>query len=263
MRTRRSARAPGSHATAGTTRSPLEWETRAAALKQQFNERFWLEDRKYYAIALDRQKRAVDARASNMGHCLWSGIVDDDKAPYVAEQLLSPEMFSGWGVRTLGADMARYNPASYHNGSVWPHDNAIIAAGLMRYGLVEASQTVALAIFDAAEHFDGRLPELFCGFSRDSYSQPVPYPNACSPQAWAAATPISLVRTLLRLDADMPARQAWLAPALPKEFGRIRIDNLRLAGTRASVTVSDDAATVTGLPEGIDLHSSPRFTGER
>ncbi len=241
----------------------LEWESRAEALKRRFNERFWLEDRKYYAIALDRQKRAVDARASNMGHCLWSGIVDEDKAPYVAEQLLSPEMFSGWGVRTLGSDMARYNPASYHNGSVWPHDNAIIAAGLMRYGFVEASQKVALAIFDAAEHFDGRLPELFCGFSRDDYGQPVPYPNACSPQAWAAATPISLVRTLLRLDADMPAHQAWLAPALPKEFGRIRIDNLRLAGTRANVTVTGDAATVTGLPEGIDLHSSPRFTGER
>lgn len=241
----------------------LEWEARATALKVRFNEQFWLDDRKYYAIALDREKRPVDARASNMGHCLWSGIVDDDKASYVAEQLLSPEMFSGWGVRTLGTDMARYNPASYHNGSVWPHDNAIIAAGLMRYGFVEAAQRVALAIFDAAEHFGGRLPELFCGFSRGGYGQPVPYPNACSPQAWAAATPISLVRTLLRLDADMPARQVWLAPALPEEFGRIRIDNLRLAGTRVSVTVSGTEVTITGLPEGVSLRSGPRFAGER
>ena len=128
----------------------------------------------------------VDACASNMGHCLWVGLVDDDKAPLVAERLMSPEMFSGWGVRTLASDMGAYNPASYHNGSVWPHDNAVIAAGLMRYGFVEEAQRIATALLDAADYSDGRLPELFCGFSREQYSEPVPYPTACSPQAWAA-----------------------------------------------------------------------------
>ena len=116
--------------------------------------------------------------------------MDEDKAPLVAERLMSPEMFSGWGVRTLASDMGAYNPASYHNGSVWPHDNAIIAAGLMRYGFVEEAQRISTALLDAAEYSEGRLPELFCGFDREHFAAPVPYPTACSPQAWAATTPI-------------------------------------------------------------------------
>lgn len=239
------------------------WDDRAARLKTEFNARFWLEGRKYFAIALDRDKRPVDACASNMGHCLWSGIVDDDKAPFVAERLTSTEMFGGWGVRTLATDMARYNPASYHNGSVWPHDNAIIAAGLMRYGFVEEAQKVALALFEASEHFAGRLPELFCGFSRSSYGQPVPYPNACSPQAWAAATPISLIRTLLRLDADMPSSEVWLAPALPSEFGRIHIDNLRVGGSRVTISIVGDEVLMTGLPDSVNVRATPRYGAVR
>ncbi|MDF1479854.1 glycogen debranching N-terminal domain-containing protein [Leifsonia sp. H3M29-4] len=246
----------------GDAETAERWDRAAATLKERFNEQFWMADRQYFAIALDRDKRQVDACASNMGHCLWSGIVDDDKAPHVAERLLSDQMFGGWGVRTLATDMARYNPASYHNGSVWPHDNAIIAAGLMRYGFVEAAQRVALAIFDASEHFGARLPELFCGFSRESYERPVPYPNACSPQAWAAAAPISLVRTLLRLEADVPNRQVWLAPALPASFGGVQIDNVRLAGARVRVEVAGGMTRLSGLPEGISVHAVPRY-GER
>ena len=238
-----------------------QWTARAVRLKDEFNKLFWLDDRKYFAIALDRDKRPVDACASNMGHCLWSGIVDDDKAPYVAERLMSPEMFSGWGIRTLSTDMASYNPASYHNGSVWPHDNAIIAAGLMRYGFIDQAQRVALALFEAAEHFDGRLPELFCGFSRRSYDQPVPYPNACSPQAWASATPLSLVRTLLRLDVSMPTSEVWLAPAFPKEFGHIRIENMKVGSGRVAISVDGDDARISGLPSGVTLHRSPRHGG--
>lgn len=135
----------------------------AAALKEKFNEAFWLPDHGYFAVALDGRKRPVDACASNMGQCLWQGIIDDDKVPLVAERLMSPEMFSGWGVRTLATDMGTYNPASYHNGSVWPHDNAIIAAGLMRYGFVEEAQRIATALLEAADYSDGRLPELFAG----------------------------------------------------------------------------------------------------
>ena len=126
-----------------------------------------------------------------MGHCLWSGIVDEDKAAAVAERLLSPEMFTGWGVRTLASTMGAYNPISYHNGSVWPHDNALIAAGLMRYGFVAEAQRVALALLEAADEFGGRLPELFCGFDRSTSGRPVPFPTSCSPQAWASATPVS------------------------------------------------------------------------
>ena len=148
------------------------------ALKSAFNERFWLPDRGWYALALDRDKRPVDACASNMGHCLWSGIVDEDKAARVAEHLLSPEMFTGWGVRTLSSAMGAFDPVSYHNGSVWPHDNAFVVAGLMRYGFVEEAQRIADALLQAAAHFGGRLPELFCGFDRSEYPEPVPYPTS-------------------------------------------------------------------------------------
>jgi glycogen debranching enzyme len=146
----------------------------AAQLKRRFNEEFWLPERGYYAVALDGKKRPVDACASNMGQYLWLGIVDEDKVPLVAEHLMSPEMFSGWGVRTLANDMGAYNPASYHNGSVWPHDNAIIAKGLLRYGLVAEVQRISTALLEAAEYSGGRLPELSCGFSRDKVPEPVP-----------------------------------------------------------------------------------------
>src|SRR4051794_39620532 len=128
----------------------------------------------------------------------------EDKAAQVAERLLSPEMFTGWGVRTLASSMAAYNPMSYHNGSVWPHDNALLAAGLMRYGFVEHAQRIARGLVDAAAFFGGRLPELFCGFDRDEFPAPVPYPTSCSPQAWAAASPLLLLRSLLRFDPAVP-----------------------------------------------------------
>jgi len=229
------------------------WTERAARLKRDFNARFWLPERGYYALALDGEGRPVDARASNMGHCLWSGIVDHDKAALVARRLLAPDMFSGWGVRTLSSEMARYNPVSYHNGSVWPHDNALIAAGLMRYGFVREAQAVAMALFDAAGHFDGRLPELFCGFPRAEQARPVGYPNACSPQAWAAATPISLMRTLLRLEVDDHAKTIRIDPALPPQIGGARIENLLIGGARVEVRVARDAVEVRGLPPGFSL----------
>lgn len=237
------------------------WVGRAAALKAEFNDRFWLPDRGYFAIALDRHKRPVDACASNMGHCLWSGIVDDDKAPFVAERLLSPQMFTGWGVRTLASDMGAYNPASYHNGSVWPHDNALIAAGLMRYGFVEEAQKIVFGLLEAATFFDGRLPELFCGFDRSLYQEPVSYPNSCSPQAWAAATPLYLIRTLLRFDPCVPTKNVWLAPALPDNFGHLLVENIPLAGSRVSIDVSNNSVVVSGLRDDLTLHREPRSVG--
>ncbi|GAA3839427.1 glycogen debranching N-terminal domain-containing protein [Sphaerisporangium flaviroseum] len=235
-------------------------EKQAAILREAFNYRFWMPDRGYFAIGLDADGRLIDSLASNMGHCLWTGIVDDDKAPLVARHLLSPEMFSGYGVRTLATGMGAYNPMSYHNGSVWPHDNALVAAGLMRYGFVTEAQRIAEGLLDAAQACAGRLPELFCGFGRDEFPTPIPYPTSCAPQAWAAASPIHLVRTLLRFDPWVPYGKVWLAPALPKGFGLLQVSNLPLAESRLMVKVQEDdvSATVCGLPAGVKLISEPR-----
>jgi glycogen debranching enzyme len=246
---------------AGDDEARQTWAGRAAALKKAFNEQFWLPEHGWFALALDGTKRPVDSLASNMGHCLWSGIVDEDKAPAVAERLLSPEMFSGWGVRTLATSMGAYNPLSYHNGSVWPHDNALVAAGLMRYGFVAEAHQVATAVLDAADAFGGRLPELFCGFDRASYHRPVPFATSCSPQAWASATPVQLLRTLLRWDPWVPHGSAWLAPTLPPGFDDLTLTNLPLAGSRLTVRVErGQPAAVDGLPPGLEICHEPRPT---
>ncbi|HEX7201991.1 MAG TPA: glycogen debranching N-terminal domain-containing protein, partial [Arthrobacter sp.] len=243
---------------AGDTPLAAQLADEAARLKKRFNDEFWLPDRGYYAVALDRDKRPVDACASNMGQCLWHGIIDEDKVPLVAERLMSPEMFSGWGVRTLASDMGAYNPASYHNGSVWPHDNAIIAAGLLRYGFVEEAQRIAAALLEAADYSDGRLPELFCGFGRDQVPQPVPYPTACSPQAWAATTPIMLVTSLMRYDAHISRGGFWLDPVLPESYGDLHITNAPMGGGRITIDIAGSEPTVHGLPDGIVFHREHR-----
>ena len=180
--------------------------TRADDLQARFEQDFWLPDQEAFAMALDRDKRPVDAITSNMGHLLWAGIVaDHDKAAAVARWLVSPELFTGWGVRTLATSMARYSPLSYHNGSVWPHDTAICIAGLRRYGFIEEAHRIAGGLFAAAEALDGRLPELFAGLTIDEVPVPVRYPTSCSPQAWASAAPLLVVRALLGLEPDVPA----------------------------------------------------------
>jgi glycogen debranching enzyme len=243
----------------GDAETEKHCKERAAGIRETFNDRFWLPDRGYYAIGLDRAGRPIDGLASNMGHCLWTGIIDKEKAPAVAEHLLSDEMFTGFGVRTLASDMGAYNPMSYHNGSVWPHDNALIAAGLMRYGFVEEAPRVAMGLLDAAHACGGRLPELFCGFPRAEFPVPVPYPTSCSPQAWAAASPIQMMRTLLRFDPWVPYGRVWLDPALPDGVGPLRITGLPLAGTRVTLEVDErGAAEITGLPEEIEVLYEPR-----
>ena len=225
------------------------WRKKAKQLKRAFNERFWLPDRGWFAVGLDRDKRPIDSLTSNIGHCLWTGIVDNDKAASVVRHLMSDDRFSGWGIRTLAQSMAAYNPMSYHNGSVWPHDNAICAAGLMRYGYVEHAQQVAEAILEAAEHFSYRLPELFCGFSRQEFGAPVPYPTSCSPQAWAAAAPLLLVHTLLRFVPDMPTGQLWCAPVLPERYLPMRVGGLSLAKARVTVELWPSGWEIIGLDE--------------
>jgi glycogen debranching enzyme len=244
---------------AGDHETERRYIGRACSIRRRFNELFWLPDRGYYAIGIDGEGKPIDSLASNMGHCLWTGIADQDKAESVAGHLLSDEMFTGFGVRTLASNMRAYNPMSYHNGSVWPHDNALIVAGLIRYGFVAEAQRVALGLMDAAKAFDGRLPELFCGFGRKEFSVPVPYPTSCSPQAWAAASPIQILRSLLRFNPWIPYGQTWVAPALPKEFGDLRISGLPLAGGRVDLEVAESGETkLSGLPSDIEVHHTPR-----
>lgn len=177
-------------------------ELRAGALRSSFHRDFWIPGRGCYALALDGDKRQVDGLASNIGHLLWSGLLDEPAAAAVAERLLGEELFSGWGVRTLAAGEAGYNPLGYHTGTVWPHDNSLIAAGLARYGHDRAAGTIAASILSAAPYFEHRLPEVFAGFPKSLTSVPVAFPTASRPQAWAAGTPLLMLTTLLSLSPD-------------------------------------------------------------
>lgn len=205
-------------------------DEQADLLREHFNEEFWVDEIGVYALALDGNKQACRVRASNPGHCLFTGIADPDRATTVAETLLSEAMFSGWGVRTLAVGEARYNPMSYHNGSVWPHDNAIIAAGLARYGFKEAALRVTAGLFDASTFIDHhRLPELFCGFPRRPHSGPTHYPVACSPQAWAAGSVFMLLDACLGMEIDAASNLVrFNRPALPNGIDEIVIRNLKV-----------------------------------
>jgi glycogen debranching enzyme len=204
-------------------------ERQAQRLKEQFNQAFWMPQQEYYALALDGRKRQVDSIASNAGQCLWSGVVDEEKAPKVVERLMAPDMFNGWGIRTLSAEMTRYNPLSYHNGSVWPHDNSLIIAGMARYGFSKEANQVAMALIDAAAAFaEHRLPELFGGYPRRAYSFPVPYPAANIPQAWACGAIIYSLETLLGV---FPSGQRLLQEA-PRERPYISLISVPYQGLR-------------------------------
>jgi glycogen debranching enzyme len=196
-------------------------ERDAADLKRRFNKDFWVEDGEYFALALDQDGNKVDALASNNGHLLWSGIADKSKARAVAQHLLGPRLFSGWGVRTLAEGEGRYNPIGYHVGTVWPFDNSFIAWGLRRYGFKEEAAEIAAGILDAAEFFAGRLPEAFGGYERSQTKYPVQYPTACSPQAWSTGTPMLLLRTMLGLEPY--GDNLVVDPALPLSIGHLEL----------------------------------------
>ena len=196
-------------------------ERQAADLKRRFNRDFWVEDGQYFALALDNEGKQVDALSSNNGHLLWSGIVDKSKAKAVAGHLLGPRLFTGWGVRTLAEGEGRYNPIGYHVGTVWPFDNSFIAWGLRRYGFKEEAAMIAAGILEAAEFFDGRLPEAFGGYERGETMYPVQYPTACSPQAWSTGAPLLLLRTMLGLEPE--GDHLVVDPALPRTIGRLEL----------------------------------------
>lgn len=206
----------------------------AATLRERFQQAFWCDDLGVYALALDGDKQPCRVRSSNSGHCLFSGIADPVHAERIAQQLVAPAFFSGWGIRTVPEGEGRYNPMSYHNGSIWPHDNALIAAGLSRYGYKAAAAQVLSGLFDASLFLElKRLPELFCGFERRRREGPTLYPVACLPQAWAAASVFMVLQACLGLEIDGIAGRVRLTnPTLPPWLPQVTLQNLRVgAGT--------------------------------
>lgn len=201
----------------------------AAALKERFNEAFWMESENCYAMALDKEKQQVATVTSNAGQCLFGEIVDNKHAKKLAHRLMQPDMFSGWGIRTLSKTAEAYNPMQYHCGTIWPHDNSLIAWGLKKYGFVHESNRIATSLFDAALTFtDYRLPELFCGFSRRMPHPPVGYPVSCSPQAWAAGSMFLLLQNMLGLEPDATRGTFKVnEPTLPRWLNTVRVENLR------------------------------------
>ena len=194
-----------------------------------------------------------------MGHCLWTGIVDEEKAPHVARGAAVRRRCSAGGAcarsrRATGG----YNPISYHCGGVWPHDNAICAAGLMRYGFVDEAHRVMRGLVDASPWFGDLLPELFSGIDRDTLSFPVSYPTSCSPQAWAAASPLLFLRTLLRFEPDIRNAKLHLAPAVPDWIGTLRLDNIPLMGGQLAVEVDGEVVRALQVPDGLTIVSDPR-----
>jgi len=204
----------------------------ASALQQRFEDTFWSEKIGTYALALDGDKQPCLLRTSNAGHCLFAGIANPARALQVARSLLAEDAYSGWGIRTLATSEIRYNPMGYHNGSIWPHDNAIIARGLARYGLAEGAVQILNNLLEAGMHFDSdRMPELFCGFPRDPGEGPVFYPVACSPQAWAAGSVFLLLQAALGLEISAIEKQvSFTRPQLPRSLDELRVYNLEIAG---------------------------------
>ncbi|HET6439558.1 MAG TPA: glycogen debranching N-terminal domain-containing protein [Anaeromyxobacter sp.] len=230
-------------------------EEEASTLQAEIHRRYWLPDRAFYAEALDGRKRPVDALTSNPGHLLWAGAVDADRARAIADVLLGEEMFSGFGVRTMGSREGGYNPVSYHDGSVWPHDNALILAGLSRYRLRSHAARLAAGLLDAVGHFpDAQPPELFCGFASRQYPAPVRYPTACRPQAWASGAVMLLVRSVLGLEVNALERRVSLDPLVLPGLSRLELKDVPVGGARLEISVQVQegrpSARLSGLPPG-------------
>src|SRR5690606_34813747 len=211
----------------------------AATLKINFNQKFWDEELACFVLALDGKKRPCRVISPNAGHCLFTKIADDDKALLLADTLLRPNMFSGWGIRTLSSDSARYNPLSYHNGSIWPHDNALIAFGLSKYGLQNHVLTIMKSLFEASLFIElQRVPELYCGFSKREGIGPTAYPVACSPQAWAVGAVFMLLQSCLRIEINALDKSITFDKfMLPDYLDEVYIKDLKLVEKKLSLTI--------------------------
>ena len=228
----------------GENEKASELAIAAEKLRLAFEEKFWCEELGSYAIALDGAKRPCRVRTSNAGQVLFCGIASPERAQILAAGLMTPEMFSGWGIRTLSADAPRFNPMAYHNGSVWPHDNALIALGLSRYGLKRAASAIFEGLFDAASHMElMRFPELFCGFPRRRGAAPTLYPVACSPQAWASVVPFALLQACLGLEMCFERREIRFSnPQLPRFLEEIEINDLTLGEASVNLRLRRNGA---------------------
>jgi glycogen debranching enzyme len=220
--------------------------TQAEVLKESFQKAFWCEEISSYVLALDGEKQQCKVSASNAGHCLYAGVAEMEQAGRVADTLIQEHSFSGWGVRTLAVSEARFNPMSYHNGSIWPHDNALIAAGLARYGFKDHASRILSGLFDASLFVEYRLPELFCGFYRRDGEGPVPYPVACSPQSWSAAAVFLLLQAILGMKFDAAtSRLSFVRPVLPEFLNEIQIKNLKVGDASADLLIHQRARYAT------------------
>jgi glycogen debranching enzyme len=234
-------------------------ESESERMRSAFAAAFWCEELSSYAIALDGEKRSCRVRSSNAGHTLLTGLALPEHAEAIGRTLLSADHFSGWGIRTLAASAPRYNPMSYHDGSVWPHDNALIAAGLARYGDTRSAAAILGGLFDAFRTLeDERLPELLCGFDRHPGEPPTLYPTACSPQAWASGAVFLLVQAVLGLTIDGASGSVrFVCPTLPAAFGEISIHGLELRGGSIDLSLERSGETpelrVSRACEGVDV----------
>ena len=215
---------------------------KAAALHKKFNAVFWSEEHGFYAYLLDREKQPVPTVASNIGHLLWSGIVPRERAARVVDRLMRPDMNTGWGIRTLSSLHGAYNPYSYQNGSVWPHDNSLIALGFKRHGFAHEANAIARGISGAASHFlHSQLPELYAGIDQSTSPFPVPYLGANVPQAWAAGATFALLQAMLGLEQDAPNQRLWLDPALPSWLPDITLKGIPLGKDFLSLRFTREA----------------------
>ena len=243
----------------GDGRHAERWRERAGRLRDRFDEAFWCDDIGTYALALDGRKEPCRVRSSNPGHCLLTGIARPDRARRVADQLMSEACFTGWGMRTLAADERRYNPMAYHNGSVWPHDNALVAAGFARYGFTREAERMFSSIFDLSQFVDlHRLPELICGFRRRPDQYPTLYPVACAPQSWAAGTVYLLLQSSLGLQVDaLERRITFVHPVLPEWLESVHLAGLQIGETRIDLMLErhpDDVGVIVLRREtGVDI----------
>ena len=233
-------------------------ESQAAELKRRFNEDYWIPERKFFAVALDGSKRKVDSLCSNIGHLLWSGIVDEDKAVAVRDHLMSPKMFTGWGIRTMAEGEAGYNPIEYHNGTVWPHDSIFVAAGLARYGFRKEAAAIIAGIFEASVFFRYRLPEVFAGYERTKTRYPVEYTTSCSPQAWAAGAPMLGIRTLLGLEPKGEKLTSATDAVLPPWMGTLSVENIPGRWGTANIVAKGDDKAMLSMKQVYDQVLSAR-----
>ena len=242
----------------GEDAQAARWQQRAEAIRDVVEERFWMRERQFYGIAIDGEGALCAVRASNPGHLLYAGLPHADRAAAVATQLLTPAFHTGWGLRTLAKGEARYNPMSYHNGSVWPHDTALCAAGIARYGHREAAVQLLRGAFEAAVHFDLRLPELFCGFARVRGVPPIAYPVACLPQAWAAGAPFMLLQACLGVEIDGLHGEIHVdRPQLPPGIDDVRLLDVDIAGTRVDLLFKRVGPRVGVFAEGRNGRTPP------